>query len=158
MRRTFVVFASVLAGVLLAGLTTAIAAADLAQEETIVLGERTVRGKVLDLAGKPDDFKPGDRYVFRSRLTDEVGVAGHLYVDCSVHFAGRDTCAQVYDLGVRGMVTAHGIVPASELEVGGTWTLAVTGGTGEFENVRGSIAVEILNDAGDSEHALHLLP
>jgi hypothetical protein len=36
--------------------------------------------------------------------------------------------------------------------------LAITGGTGGFENVRGSVSVEIVDDAGNSEHTLHLLP
>ena len=49
-------------------------------------------------------------------------------------------------------------MPVSQLVVGGTWTLAILGGTGEFENVRGSVAVEIVDDTGNSEHSLHLLP
>jgi hypothetical protein len=36
--------------------------------------------------------------------------------------------------------------------------LAITGGTGEFENVGGSATVEIVDDTGNSEHTLHLLP
>jgi hypothetical protein len=158
MRRLLILLAVIGAGVLTAGLSTAIAATGIVQEETLVLGEHTLRGKVLDLAGGPDDFKPGDRYLFRSELTDETGVVGHLYVDCSVHFAKRDGCSQVYDIPARGTVVAQGLIPASELELGGSWTLAVTGGTGEFENVRGSVTVEIVNEEGDTRHSLHLLP
>lgn len=83
---------------------------------------------------------------------------GRLYVDCSVHFARRDTCSQVYDIRGRGSVVAEGLIPASQLEVGGSWVLAITGGTGEFENAGGSVTVVIVNDEGDSEHTLNVLP
>jgi len=52
----------------------------------------------------------------------------------------------------------RGLIPVSQLKVGGTWVLAITGGTGEFENVGGSATVEIVDDTGNSEHTLHLLP
>lgn len=158
MRKLMTMSALVLVGLLSAGLTTAVAATSIAQEETLVLSERTLMGRVLDLAGAPEDFKPGDRYIFRSQLTDETGVVGHLYVDCSVHFARRDTCSQVYDIRGRGSVVAEGLIPASQLEVGGSWVLAITGGTGEFENAGGSVTVVIVNDEGDSEHTLNVLP
>jgi hypothetical protein len=158
MRRMITVLVVVVVGVVAGGLTSAIAATGIAQEETVVFGERTLKAKVLDLAGKPDDFVPGDRYLFRSRLTQGSTTAGALYVDCSVHFGKHDTCTQVYDVQGRGTVVATGIIPVAQLDVGGTWTLAITGGTGEFENVGGSVAVEIVNQEGDSQHTLHLLP
>ena len=158
MRRFLTVLAAMLVGVLGAGLVTAVAAPSIAVEETIVLGEHTLKGANLDLAGEPDDFKPGDRYIFRSELTDADDVVGHLYVDCSVHFGKRDSCSQVYEIAGRGTIAATGLVPVKQLVVGGTWTLAVTGGTGDFENVGGSVAVEIVDDTGNSEHTIHLLP
>jgi hypothetical protein len=141
-----------------AGFASAIAASGIVVEETLVLGEHTIKGKTIDLAGAPDDFKPGDRYIFRSELSQAGDVVGYLYVDCSVHFAHRDSCSQIYDIATRGSVVAEGLVPASQLHLGGTWTLAITGGTGDFENVRGSVEVVIVNDSGDSEHTLDLLP
>lgn len=66
MRKLMTMSALVLVGLLSAGLTTAVAATSIAQEETLVLSERTLMGRVLDLAGAPEDFKPGDRYIFRS--------------------------------------------------------------------------------------------
>jgi hypothetical protein len=158
MRRISTVLAAVLAGVLSAGLATAVAAPSITVEETIVFGEHTVKARNLDLAGEPDDFKPGDRYIFRSELSDPDGVVGHLYTDCSVQFAKRDSCSAIYDVPARGTIVAEGLVPVAELVVGGTWTFAVTGGTGDFENVRGSVTVEIVDDTGNSEHTLHLLP
>lgn len=159
MRRFAMVLWVSLIGIVAGGLTSAVAASGIALEETLVFGEHTLKGRTLDLAGGADDFRPGDRYIFRSELTDAGGlVAGHLYVDCSVHFGKRDSCSQVYDIKGRGTVTALGLIPVSQLEVGGTWTLAVTGGTDEFENAGGSVTVVIVDDTGNSEHTLHLLP
>jgi hypothetical protein len=156
MRKALIVFAAMLVGVVGAGLTSAIAATGVALEETLVLGEHTLKGRSLDLVGGADDFRPGDRYLFRSRLTQDA--EGFLYVDCSVHFGKRDQCSQVYDIAGRGTIVAQGLIPVSELVPGGTWTLAITGGTGDFENAAGSVAVVIVNDEGDTEHTLHVLP
>ena len=158
MRKFLTVLAAVLTGVLAAGLTTAVAATNIAVEETIVLGEHTVKGRNLDLAGEPDDFKPGDRYIFRSELTDQSDVVGHMYVDCSVQFGKRDSCSQIYDLPARGTIVSEGLVPVGQLMVGGSWTFAITGGTGDFENVGGSVTVVIVDDTGNSEHTLNVLP
>jgi hypothetical protein len=159
MRRFVTVVWITLMGVLAAGLTSAFAATGIAQEETVVLGEHTLKGRNLDLVGEANDFRPGDRYIFRSELTNaQDAVVGHLYVDCSVQFGKRDSCSQIYDIPARGTVTAEGLIPVAELHLGGTWVLAITGGTGEFENVGGSAAVVIVDDRGNSEHTLHLLP
>jgi hypothetical protein len=150
---------AVLVGVLAAGLPTAFAGPGIVQEETVIFGEHTLRGRNLDLVGEAADFRPGDRYIFRSELRDaQDAIAGHLFVDCSVQFAKKDSCSQVYEIIARGTVTAEGLIPVSQLKVGGTWVLAITGGTGEFENVGGSATVEIVDEAGNSEHTLHLLP
>lgn len=159
MRKFSVVLAAVMVGIIGAGLTSAVAANTIVAEETIVVGEHTTKAKNIDIVGKPDDFKVGDRYMFRSELTDEAGqVVGHANTECVVQFAKRDTCSVIYELAPRGSIAAEGQVPVSQLVVGGTWTLAILGGTGEFENVRGSVAVEIVDDTGNSEHSLHLLP
>ena len=160
MRRFVTVVWVTLAGVLAAGLTSAFAATGIAQEETVVLGEHTLKYRNIDdLVGKADHFLPGDRYIYRSELTDgQDAVVGHLYVDCSVQFGKRDSCSQIYDIPARGTVTAEGLIPVAELHLGGTWVLAITGGTGEFENVRGSVTVEAVDDRGNTEQSLHLLP
>jgi len=156
MRRFLTVLTAVLVGVVGVGLATAIAATTIVQEETIVLGEHTLKGRVLDLAGLPDDFKPGDRYIYRSELTDDTGVVGHMYVDCSVQFGKHDSCSQIYDLPARGTITSEGLIPVAQVTVGGTWIFSVTGGTGEFENVHGSVTVTIVDN--NTEHRVHLIP
>ena len=138
MRRFAMVLMAAMVGMLAAGLTSAFAGTGIVQEETVVFGEHTLKGRNLDLVGDADDFRPGDRYIFRSELTDaQDAVAGHLFVDCSVHFAKKDSCSQIYEIPARGTVTAEGLIPVSQLKVGGTWVLAITGGTGRVRERRG---------------------
>ena len=160
MRRLLTLVLAAVIGLVGAGLSTAFAATRIAQEETIVLSEHTVKGRAtLDLVGSPDAYNPGDRYLFRSILRD-AGEApvGQMFVDCTVQFAKEDSCSHVYDLEGRGTITALGMIPVSQLKPGGTWQLAITGGTGEFEDVGGSTTVQIVDDSGNSQHSLHLLP
>jgi hypothetical protein len=159
MRKFSVVLVAVMVGILGAGLTSAIAVSNIAVEETLVVGEHSTKFRIFDLAGTADDFKVGDRYMFRSDLTDEGDqIVGHANSECVVNFAKRDTCTVTYDLPARGRIVAMGDVPVSELGPGGTWAYAITGGTGEFENVRGSVTVEVVGDGPDTAHSLHLLP
>jgi hypothetical protein len=160
MRRVLPFVLAAVIGVLGAGLSTAFAATQIAQEETLVLAEHSVKSRAtLDLVGNPDAYNPGDRYVFRSILRDAEEIrVGQMFVDCTVQFAKEDACSHLYDLEGRGTITALGMIPVSQLKLGGTWQLAITGGTGEFENVGGSTTVVIVDDTGNSEHSLHLLP
>lgn len=159
MRRLLTLVLAAVIGLVGAGLSTAFAAAQIAQEETLVLAEHSVNGRTVDLVGKPDAFNAGDRYLFRSVLRDDRDVrVGQLFVDCVVQFAKEDACSHVYELTERGTITALGMIPVSQLKLGGTWQLAITGGTGEFENVGGAATVVIVDNKGNSQHSLHLLP
>jgi hypothetical protein len=159
MRRLLMLVLAAVIGLVGAGLSTSFAASRIALEETLVLQEHSVRGRNVDLVGGADTFNPGDRYLFRSVLRDDQNVrVGQMFVDCVVQFAKEDACSHVYDLADRGTITALGMIPVSQLKVGGTWQLAITGGTGEFENVGGSTTVVIVDDTGNSQHSLHLLP
>lgn len=159
MRRLLTLVLAAATGLVGAGISTAFAATQIAQEETLVLAEHSVNGRTVDLVGKPQAFNAGDRYLFRSVLRDDNKVrVGQMFVDCVVQFAKQDSCSHVYELDSRGTITALGMIPVSQLKVGGTWQLAITGGTGEFENVGGSATVVIVDDTGNSQHSLHLLP
>jgi hypothetical protein len=159
MRRLLTLVLAAVIGLVGAGLSSSFAATRIALEETLVLQEHSVKGRNVDMVGSPDAFNPGDRYLFRSVLRDDQNVrVGQMFVDCVVQFAKEDACSHVYDLAERGTITALGMIPVSQLKVGGTWQLAITGGTGEFENVGGSTTVVIVDDTGNSQHSLHLLP
>ena len=126
MRRALIVVVVVLVGFVLTGVAGAIGPG-IAQEETLVFAEHTVKGRAIDqVAG---EFAPGDGYLFRSKLTDPgTGTkAGRPFVHCLVQFAHRDLCEQVYEVAGRGTIVATGMVPVSQLEPGGTWTYAVLG-------------------------------
>ena len=69
MRRFVIVLWAAMVGILVAGLTSAFAGTGIVQEETVVFGEHTLKGRNLDLVGEADDFRPGDRYIFRSEQT-----------------------------------------------------------------------------------------
>jgi hypothetical protein len=156
MRKVVVVFVSLLVGVAFAGVAGA-AGPRITEEQSIVVLEHTVKARTVDEA--PGEFAPGDEYLFRSRLTDpETGEkTGVLFVQCLVQFSGQDQCDQIYTLE-GGTIVAGGLIPADQLHVGGSWVLAISGGTGQFDNARGSVTVEIINDAGDSQHSIHAIP
>jgi hypothetical protein len=151
--------AAVVAALMLGGATAAWSGTrSVSVETTIVVAEHTVKGATQDF-GKPG-YTPGDPYEFRSVLTDTStgDRSGALFADCTVHFAAHDRCTNVYELAGRGSIIAEGMIPVAQLTLGGSWVLAVTGGTGEFENVRGSVIVEVVTRHGDTEHSIHLLP
>lgn len=159
MRRLLTLVLAAVIGLVGAGLSSSFAATRIALEETLVLSEHTVKGRNVDLVGSADAFNAGDRYLFRSVLRDDQDVrVGQMFVDCVVQFAKEDACSHVYDFAERGTITALGMIPVSQLKVGGTWQLSITGGTGEFENVGGAATVVIVDDTGNSQHSLHLLP
>jgi hypothetical protein len=150
---------AVAAAFIIAGATAAWSGVrSISAETTIVVTEHTVKGTSQDF-GKPG-YTPGDPYQFRSVLTDTPtgDRSGSLFADCVVHFAAQDRCSNVYQMPGRGSIVAEGMIPVAELTLGGSWVLAVTGGTGEFDNVRGAVTVEVVTRNGDTEHSIHLLP
>lgn len=149
-----------IAGLLVAGLGAGGLASPrgIDQEENIVVIETTTNGKAHFFGDQP--FRPGDIYVFRSVLNSEDGAAkvGSLRVSCAVTFDHRDLCTNAYLVTGRGEIMAQGTIPDAELHPGGQWDLAVTGGSGDFENVRGSVHVEYLNTEGQTRQTIHLIP
>ena len=81
--------------------------------------------------------------LFSDPLLDGVGrVVGH----ATWHILpapGEDLCRGVVTLDGRGTVTVDGVAP----HVTGPFSMAVTGGTGEFSGTRGQLDLEPLADA-----------
>ena len=157
MRKVVIVFAVLLVGTSLAGVASAIGPRIVA-EFSILVDEQTVTGRTVNQV--PGPFAPGDEYLYRSSLTDSNNgeSAGRMFAHCVVQFASEDQCELVYSIIDRGTIVATGMIPREQLHAGGSWVLAVVGGTGEFENVRGSVTVEVVNGAGDTQDTIHLLP
>ena len=91
---------------------------------------------------------PGDYAVFKYDLSTEGKNAkkvGDAYVTCVTQFppAGSQ-CEAVARFDGRGDVTFEGLAP---VDITQDYVIAVTGGTGEFRNVRGELLIHTLSPA-----------
>ena len=149
-----------LAGVLVAisvgGVTMALAADDITQPETIVTIDTTVKDAFVDVGKK--GFSVGDSFMFVDRLTSEAdgSPVGTVRGQCTFNLRAWALCEAAVFIGDRGEVIAQGAVAFTEEAA--AFDVAVTGGTGEFENVRGSIHIEGTSDENVSTLTLHLIP
>ena len=127
----------------------------IAQEETIVLTDVTTSVNIVD-AGAPHHFSVGDLAALRGRLEDGTGAkVGSDRTDCVSNKGSVFVCTVQYAIEGRGNVTAQWVQDFNSINgIAG----AVTGGTGEFENVRGSIQIAFSSGSPESELTLHLLP
>jgi hypothetical protein len=90
---------------------------------------------------------PGDYLVFRDDLLSggkSQTKVGDNFIICVNQFppAGAQ-CEGVARLEGRGDITFQGLVPRDPAEV---FNIAVTGGTGDFRNVRGEATVELVSE------------
>ena len=132
-----------LAGVLVlvgGGLTTALAGNNITTPETLVLTETQTKSKFVD-AGKPG-FGPGDVFMFVSSLTDPAddSKVGTVRGQCTQQIGQWATCEAGVFLGDRGEIFVGGVIPSTDEPT--SFDIPVTGGTGEFDNVRGSVNID----------------
>ncbi len=156
MRRSLVVLST--AAVVAVGAGSVAAATDLAPmvtgAQTVVLLAAVDRQQQVDTA--PAGFSLADQLVFAGTLTAPGGAdRGRFGIACTV----TDTLAEgTYQCQLTlalpaGLVTAQGLLSP----VGPRSTLAVTGGTGRYRNVRGQgLAVD--TSPGHARLTLSLLP
>jgi hypothetical protein len=147
-----------LAGVLVlvgGGLTMALAGNNITTPETLVLTETNLKGHFVDV-GKPG-FGPGDSFVFVSSLTDPADGSrvGTVRGECSAQIGHWQTCQAGAFLVDRGEIFVSGVIQATDQLA--AFDLAITGGTGEFDNVRGSVHIDQVSDT-ESEDTLTLIP
>lgn len=136
------------------GLSMALAG-NITTPETLVLTETNLHWRVVDL-GKPS-FGPGDLLVFNDSLTDpsdgsRVGTVRGL---CMVQIGHMQTCQVGVFLHDRGEIFVSGVVST---DPGFSLDLAITGGTDEFENIRGSVHVDHIAIYESVETTLTLIP
>jgi hypothetical protein len=144
-----------LMAVVLGGLAVASAGTGIPAEETIVALQKITKAMDTDL-GKPGPT-PGDELVLRSGLFDEAGAKlGTGYVNCRANFERFAMCSTAFFLSGRGEVVAGGAINFGD-EPPQPFDVPVTGGTGEFENVRGSIHAEAVGP-GEFLLTFHLIP
>ena len=125
--------------------------------QTKVLIGREVAGKEIDVNGR--GFTPGDYSLFKEKLYNRAGKhVGYDNVVCTAHFPLTERraaffCEAVITLFDRGRITVEGLLTFSRNQQG-TTPLAITGGTGHFQNVRGEVHVP----SRGTRLVLHLLP
>jgi hypothetical protein len=122
------------------------------QKETIAANARFTAFKYVDVGNRGES--PGDEVLFRARLRAGGSRIGYAVVVCTLTFSNVIQCDGTAKIGQRGKVTVQGAF--SEMQQVHT-SFAVTGGTGNFRNARGTLEVE---DTAPNTAAFtfHLIP
>lgn len=90
------------------------------------------KGRGIDVG--PQGDSPGDYFVLQERLTQGDAHVGQVDAECMLLFR-TVKCEGTFTLDGRGTLEIAGVVPFR----GGKF--AVTGGTGDFRNVRGQMRI-----------------
>jgi hypothetical protein len=123
---------------LIGGTVVANAGADITSPETFTLVGTTIKDRFVDV-GK-HGFSPGDVNMFVERLTDETdAVVGKARIQCTSHVGPWAICIGTFNITGRGEIVGEGIVPFGPDAT--SFDVPVTGGTGDFSNVRGEVNV-----------------
>jgi len=138
-----------------AGIGVAIAADDITAPETIVSIEHTVKQGFVDVGKK--GFSLGDEFMILESMFDETDTnrIGTNRVLCTVYLRQWAWCSATITIDGRGAIVVDGAVPLTESTT--TIDLAVTGGTGEFANVRGTVHDEFLSET-TARITMNLIP
>ena len=138
---------------LVGGTVVANAGADITSPETFTLVGTTIKDRFVDV-GKQGN-SPGDLIVFVNRLTDETDtVVGKARIECTAHIGQWAICIGTFNITGRGEIVGEGMVPLGPDTT--SFDVPVTGGTGDFSNVRGEVTVTP-TDTGEAD-AFSLIP
>jgi hypothetical protein len=154
MTRKLEIAGVVVLGALAFGLAVASATSGIAAPTTITVFEHSTTDKVIDVGRHGDST--GDILTFHNKLYDETDTTtvGKLQGQCVRESprAGTWECWWTMSLD-DGQVTVEG--PFSDTS---DTVFAVTGGTGIYENVRGSMQVEAINGGAEYKQTFSLIP
>ena len=118
--------------------------------ETLVVIQSPPRQQYVDL-GNPGP-SPGDLLEFASTLANQAGTPiGDLHIACTQNFDQVAVCVGIFNLSRRGKISVDASPVFPNPTVG-----MVTGGTGEFQNVRGEAQIDPQPD-GTTKITFHLL-
>jgi hypothetical protein len=138
------------------GLAVAQAATDISAPETIVLISHTVKEANVNVGDKA--FGPGDSFMFVTKSFDETDQTrlGGSHVQCTIQ-PGKDWqfCTGAFIITGRGQILGEGAVQFTAETP--SIDVPITGGTGDFENVRGYVHVEFIDETTEKD-TLNLLP
>ena len=119
-------------------------------DETLVVVQQAPQQQFVDL-GDPGP-SPGDIIAFHSVLTNKAGGdVGDLNIQCGVNFGGKAVCVGIFSIDGRGQLSVDAL-PEFPKPVTGI----VTGGDGDFRNVRGEADIEPQQD-GTTLITFHLI-
>jgi len=118
--------------------------------ETLVVIQSPPRQQYVDL-GDPGP-SPGDLLEVASTLASQAGrPIGDLHIACTQNFDQVAVCVGIFNLSRRGKISVDASPVFPNPTVG-----MVTGGTGEFQNVRGEAFIDPQPD-GTTKITFHLL-
>ena len=140
--------------VLVGGAVIAHAGSDITAPETIkVLGTMT-KQKAVDV-GKPGP-SAGDTFAIFEELSDGSGAAvGTARIECTQHIGHWAICTGALVITGRGEIVGQGQV---KIEGNAPFDVPITGGSGEFANVRGVDHIEPVPNVNQENHTLELIP
>lgn len=136
------------------GLAIAQAASNITAPETLVLFAHGQKAAHLDFGDK--GFSPGDVYMFSIPLYDATDTTrvGVVHYECTAQPGnGWELCTAALDISGRGMLVSTGSLHFTDAT---TYPMPVTGGTGDFANVRGDAVIE--SAAHGYKYTFNLLP
>lgn len=142
--------------VVVSGLAIAQAATPITAPETIVLISHTVKGAEVNVGDQ--SFGPGDSFMYVTKSFDETDQTqlGGSHVQCTIQPGkGWELCTGAFIITGRGQIVGEGMIKLTD----GTTSIDVpiTGGTGDFENVRGYVHIEFIDETTEKD-TLFLLP
>jgi hypothetical protein len=138
------------------GLAAAQAATVITAPETIVVMSHTVKGADVNVGDKA--FGPGDSFMNLSKLFDETDQTqlGDGHVQCTVQPGkGWMLCTGAFNITGRGQIVGQGAIRFTQETA--PFDVPITGGTGDFANVRGYVHVELIDDTTEKD-TFNLLP
>ena len=138
------------------GLAVAQAATAIVAPETIVLMSHTVKDANVNVGDKA--FGPGDSFMNLTQLFDETDQTqlGDGHVQCTVQPGkGWTLCTGAFNITGRGQIVGQGAIRFSQETT--SFDVPITGGTGDFANVRGYVHVDLIDETTEKD-TFNLLP
>ena len=153
--RTRIVSVAVAAGLLgvIGGTVAANAGTDITSPETITTVGTTTKDKFVDVGKRGPSV--GDTFATTVDIKSQAGVdLGTERTQCTLGTGRWAICTGAFDISGRGEIVGTGMVNFGTESP--DFDVPITGGTGDFANVRGVAHVH-LTEAGETD-TLELLP
>jgi hypothetical protein len=150
----FMVSSVVLLGLVLGGAAFGSGSASITREENLRTNARFTNFHFVDNTPANHGEGTGDEILFRVKLSQGGSRIGTGLIECTAMFFRQLACATTMQIEGRGKLVAEGSF-AERQRIHAS--LAVTGGTGDFRNARGTVEVD---DTGpnSSSFDFHLIP